>query len=292
MCQGGKGTVDCADDTEKQNNDAGIAEGVRGHLQGEPHQPVCAELQHDTRQDDATNGRCLNVGRRQPGMQRYRRNLDREGNQHGDQRPHGRRPLQRRIGNPRPHIEGGVGTAEVKPQNCEQQWQAAQQGVDKEHQGGPLPVFMSPSGNHEIHRHQGNFEEDVEQNAVQGGKGTDCRGFQKQDQSYVGTRTVAKRRRIDQRNQEKHGTQQHQRQADAINPDPVGGANGRHPYQLFDLGKAVTTHALKPHGQSADQGQGGTDDRYAVHRPRRRLRQTQNQHSADEWQKQGQGYKW
>ena len=155
-----------------------------------------------------------------------------------------------------------------------------------------MPVFVAPPGDHEIHGDKGNLEEDVEQDTVEGCKGTDRRSFQKKYQSNIGARTFTKRRRIDHSNQEKNSAQQHQRQTDPINSNPVGGTDGRYPLQLFDLGKACTARTLKPHGQSTDQCKGGGNNRYDVYRTRCGLRKTQNQHRADQRQKQGERDKW
>ena len=191
--------------------------------------------------------------RRKPGVDREGRDLDREGHEHGNQRQHGREAAQRRAFDPDAHVEGA--RSEVKPDDRQQKRQRAQKRVEKEHECGPLPLFIAPACDHEVHADQRDLEEDVEEQAVKRHERAERGGFQHQHQHHVGGRAFADPRRIQRRQKKQKRGQQHQRQAQPVHAQPVGRANGRDPGDFLDLGEVSGHDAARPDHQ-CDQEHG------------------------------------
>ena len=83
--QGGEAAVDDAGDGQPQDGHGQQHGGVRGDRQAEAHQAVGAHFQQDRGQDHRAGGRRLDVGGRQPGVEREHRHLDREGQEKGEE---------------------------------------------------------------------------------------------------------------------------------------------------------------------------------------------------------------
>jgi len=82
--EGAKGPVDDADDGECADQRHAQAQGgVGGERQGQAQEAVGADLQHDAGQEHAAGGGRLDVGQRQPGVQRHQRHLDGEAGHQG-----------------------------------------------------------------------------------------------------------------------------------------------------------------------------------------------------------------
>ena len=75
--------VDDGDDREDDDRDRPVLGAFREERQVEAEHAVAAHLQHDRRQDDRGRRRRLDVGVRQPGVEREHRHLDREGDEEG-----------------------------------------------------------------------------------------------------------------------------------------------------------------------------------------------------------------
>ena len=281
--KGCEGPVKCADHTECQDHLTCLNKGLWCHLPGKAHQPVGAEFQHHPCEDHTACGWCLHMGRRQPGVHRKGRNFHRKGKEHGNQRQHGRDPGKRRGINPGPHVKGA--TAQIQPDDRQQKRQRPQKRVEKEHQPGALPILVPPADDHEIHAHQRNLEKHVEQQPVQRHEGAERGGLQHQHQHHIGGGAFPDPRRIDCRQQEQQRGQQHQRQAQPVNAQPVGRADGRDPGDLFDLGKAARRYAARPDRQCYQENCPGCRDRDTMRDPCRPVRQRHKPEPREDRQK-------
>ena len=83
-----KRAVEDADDAERADQRRAEAEaGVGRQRHAQPQKAVDADLEQDAGQQHAAGGRRLDVGQRQPGVQREQRHLDGEADHHGDEHP-------------------------------------------------------------------------------------------------------------------------------------------------------------------------------------------------------------
>ncbi len=76
--QRGQGPVDDPDDRDRYQGRGQCRRPEGGHRQVEPEEAVAADLQQDSGQKDRPGRRRLDVGQREPRMEREERHLDRE----------------------------------------------------------------------------------------------------------------------------------------------------------------------------------------------------------------------
>ena len=81
LCESQESTVENPDQTQGHGDRRKLGRGIREQRQGKTQQTIGSGLQQDTGQIDRTCGRCLSVSIRQPGVERYDRQLHGEGNE-------------------------------------------------------------------------------------------------------------------------------------------------------------------------------------------------------------------
>ena len=144
--------------------------GVGQDGQAEADETIGAHLEEHPGQDDRTGRRSFDVGVRKPGMEGEQRNLDGEADEHGQEDP----VLE--IGRDAQFLEGqnvegpdsldGV-LMEVEGQDSQQEQDRAQQRVEEELDGRVQFPGPAPDADDEVHGHQHDFPEDVEEEEVQ-----------------------------------------------------------------------------------------------------------------------------
>ena len=88
--------VDDRDQAQDDDRGGERVGGAREQRQGEPDHPVRPELQHDRGEDHRARRRRLDVGVRQPGVERPHRDLDREGEEEREEGEELERRVERR----------------------------------------------------------------------------------------------------------------------------------------------------------------------------------------------------
>ena len=205
--------------------------------EGEAQEAVGAELQQDAGEDHgAARGR-LDVSVRQPGVEREHRHLDGEGQ--GERREQPDLLVHRQV-EPQQVVVGEAPDAAVQalerprhPQDGDQHQQAPRHGEEEELHRRVDLALAAPDADEQVHRHQHDLPEDVEEEEVPGEKRSEHAG-REQQQRGAEHRPVLRdpfpRAEDHQRQQE--DAQQHERHRDAVDrevvPDAVAGDPGEH----------------------------------------------------------------
>ena len=160
----------------------GHARGRGGgeHRQAEAHEAVGADLQQHARQEHAAGCRGLDVGQRQPGVQRHQRHLHREAGKQRQEDPklppgvHGLRgQVPRQLGDREGHHPAARGKImgiipEHHRQQTQQRQHAAGEREEEELHRRVTPLVAPPNADQEEQRHQRELEEQVEEDDVAG----------------------------------------------------------------------------------------------------------------------------
>ncbi len=194
------------------------------HRHRDPEEPVGAHLQQHSGQDRRPGRGSLGVGRRQPGVKRRHRRLDRESEHDRQQHQVGVDAAagQRVRGDQGHHVEGVRADGEVQADEPQQQRQRPGEGIEEElerRRAGPLAV--TPAGDDEVHPDDGQVEVDEEQDQVQGREQAQADGLQEQEEAHVALRPAGLAQRVDGDGQEQHGGHRQQRQRQTVHADVV-----------------------------------------------------------------------
>src|SRR5207237_10844795 len=81
--------------------------------------------------------------------------------------------------------QGGVLGEEIHLQNAQQHDHRADQRVKKEFDRRVQPVFSAPNSNQEVHRHQRDFEEQIEQKQIHRSEDAQHHRLQEQQQNVI-----------------------------------------------------------------------------------------------------------
>ena len=196
---GHQGAVQDADDRQRGHEADHVVAGRRQQRQAESHEAVGAHLQQHTGQHDAAGGRRVRMGVGQPGVEREHRHLDGEAEkQRQEDQVLRRQPHEDGLGR-HPHVvdelddvEGQLASAvvtvaveEVQRQDAQQHEHGAEQGVEEELDRRIQLAPVPPDADQEVHRHQHDFPEDVEQEEVQRQEDAQHAGFQEQQAAVV-----------------------------------------------------------------------------------------------------------
>ena len=161
---------------------AALQRRFREHRQVEAQEAVGAHLQQDTCQDDRAGGGRFHVRIWQPGVQRPHRHLDGEGRGEGQEQPQLDVRQDAAVGDDLRHREGAL--VDAQPQDRQQHQDRARHGVQEELDRRIHAPRTAPHADQEVHRHQGEFPEDVEQEQVQRHEHTDHAHFQQQEEDH------------------------------------------------------------------------------------------------------------
>jgi hypothetical protein len=153
-------------------------------------------------------------------MQRQRRQLHQEGDQEAPHDQGRRRPFQRRPEQPgvvEGEVAAGAAVGEVERQDRQQHQQAAGLGEDEELRGRVDAPLVPPDRDQEIHGHQHQLPEEVEQEEVEGGEHADDPGQRPEQVEVEEPGPLADLAPRGQRGHQpqKYG-QRHQQQAQAV----------------------------------------------------------------------------
>ena len=224
--------VDRAHDAQKDPRQ--FMAGRRQNPEIHPQDSVSAHLEQHAGQDHADCGGCLDVGVRQPGMEREGRNLDREADEQGDPGdPLEGHAIAARVGRECGHVKRRRRGVVVQPQHRQQDQDRAQQGVQEELDRGVFAPRAAPDADQEIHRQQHHFPEDVEQEEIQRHEHADHAGVEHQQQGEVALDALFDPEAGEHRDEANQRGQQHHRDADAVHADEVIDVVGGHPRILF-----------------------------------------------------------
>ena len=163
--------------------------------QGEPDEPVGAELEHDRGQDHRARRRRLGVRVRQPGVEREHRDLDGEGQ---EEREEGRdlqavgeaaRPgvraqrLEVEGADPRAAVARLVGVG--RGQDRHEHQQRPDERVQDELDRRVDPVRAAPDPDDQVHRDEDDLPEDVEQERVEREEDADHPDLEDEERDHV-----------------------------------------------------------------------------------------------------------
>ena len=182
-------TVDDGDDAQ-QRQGLGIVHGRIGkHGDGEADEAIAAELQQHAGQDHRTRRGRLDVGVRQPGVQGEQRHLDGEGHGEGEEEPALDTEGQRR-GRRSHHCRVEAAGLARQVEEGHQPEQRTSEGVEEELGGSVAALIAAPDPDHEVHRDEHGFPEQVEEEQVLGHEGPQHAGLQQEEQGSEGTDAV------------------------------------------------------------------------------------------------------
>jgi len=164
-----------------------------------------------------------------------RRRLHGEADQQGghDEPPGHGTALQRRVRGEGHHVEGVRGRGQVQPDEPQQQGEGPEEGVEEELQRRAGGVAVAPSGDDEVHAHDGQVEEDEEQDEVLRGEDPQTAGLQEQEQRGVGSGPVPLAQRVHRAREEHDRSERHERQRQPVQADVVAAAHAGDPAHLF-----------------------------------------------------------
>ena len=198
---------------------------LREEGQVEAQETVGAHLQQDTRQDDRTGGRRFHVRIRQPGMQRPHRDFDGKsqaqtpGTARSEYSPGCR--LWRSAPAPRTCL-----AVDAQPQDGQQHQDRASHRVEEELDRRINAARSAPDADQEVHRHQGEFPEDVEQEQILRQEDTHHAHFEQQEEDHEVLDALFDRRPGgEDRDRRQEGGQQDQQDAQAIHAQVDSGCS-------------------------------------------------------------------
>ena len=123
---------------------------------------------------------------------------------------------------------------EVERQNAKQHQDRPGQGVQEKLDGGVEFARPAPHADYEIHRHQHHFPENVEEEEVEGHENAEHAHLQKHEHGVVLFGPLLHSRPGRKHRQEpEHRGQHDEQEADAVNAQVVGGADGGDPRRAF-----------------------------------------------------------
>ena len=160
-----------------------LGRGEREHRQREAQEAVAAHLQEDRGEDHRAGGRRLDMGVRQPGVDRPHRHLHRERGEEGEPQP----GLHRRPGTGCVEQRRDVGRAglPVHRHDGEQHQHRAEQRVEEELEAGIDAPRAAPDADDQEHRDQAALEEDVEEDEVERAEDADHQRLEHQEGDHV-----------------------------------------------------------------------------------------------------------
>ena len=269
LADGGQAAVDDADRGRHRDRRGGPAGGLGEQRQDQGDHAVGADLVQDAdEQHGCARGGLL--GRvRQPGVQRDHGGLDGEGDEEGGEDPPARRGRDLQVPREALDEEGVLPTRPVDEQgdDADEHDQSAGQRVQQELEGGAPAPGPAEAPDEEVHRDEHGLEAQVEEEDVAGGEDDDDEGLQDQDQP--GEPVLAVGRNLppggEQHNGGEEGGQQEHGQAQPVDAQGPGHAQGRDPGpglgQLeAGAGRRVEAaggpHPRAEHGQAGQQAEG------------------------------------
>ena len=175
LAVGQDGAVDDPDDADHRDRAGEARRGFGKQRHGEANQAVPPGLQQQSGEEHAACGRRLRVSIGEPAMQRKDRKLDGKGDKETEKQPPCR--LQGYAGSEQGEVIGGECAADlsvciVQADDCHQQQQPGCHGEDHELHSRADAVLVPPDADEEIHRHQHQLPEEVEEEQIEGEKDT------------------------------------------------------------------------------------------------------------------------
>ena len=255
--QGHERPVEHRDDADGHDHPGPRPPRLGQDRHGDAHEPVGAHLQQHPRQHGRAGGRGVRVGRGEPGVERHGGGL--HGQAHQDRREHQppgeRLARQRRRGDELGDVEGVRVRGDVEPDEAQQQGQGAQERVEEELQRRPDRVAVAPPGDHEVHAHDGQVEEDEEQDEVGRHEHPEAHALQEQEQCGLHARAVRVPQGVDGAGQEHHGRHGQQRQGEPVHAHVVAAVDAGDPRHLLLERQAVGSRVLVTGPQHAHEQQ-------------------------------------
>jgi hypothetical protein len=221
-----------------------------------------AHLEEHAGEDDRPGGGRLGVGVGQPGVEREHRDLHREGEGEGEEQVAGRvrGDLQRPA---RLEVVEGPAVVEVDVQDGEQHEDARREGVDEELHRRVQPVLRAPHADEEIHRHEDELPEHIEEHEVEGREGPDHRRLEDEQRDHELLHAVLDgrpgREHHDgrERRREHHEQQRHAVEADVVaHPDRADPGD-----ELLELELGGAGGGVEPEPQAEGDEEGDERDR-------------------------------
>ena len=269
--EGGEGGVDDVHDPQHHQQRRELGVGFGQDLDVEAQQGIAAHLQQDARQQHVHRRRGLPVGIGQPGVQRYDRQLDPEGDQQAGVTEHLEAGAERLCGQGRVFKAGGAAAVKAHGQGRQQDEHRATGGVEDELGGGVLAFLGAPDRQQQVDRQQLQLPGQEEQQHVLHGEHGDLAAIHRQDQEIKEPRLEGDRPGRQHRQGGDEAGQQDQGHRQAVGPHGPGQpqiGQPLHPlHQLQTRHRGVVAVEVAACGQQeGDQGnaQGIPADLFAV----------------------------
>ena len=256
-----QGAIQDGDDRQA-DDDRGVAlRRIGQQRNGKAQEAVPAQLEEDAGQDDRPGGGGLDVGIRQPGVERPHRHLDGERQEECDEgqslQVGGEAEASQRLV-AEGEVPGGAAVRDRHGQDGDEHQQGADQGVDHELDRGVDAACATPDPDDQVHRDQADLPEDVEEEQVERHEDAEHPDHQQQH-----GRVVLLDPRLDggpgveDRHHRQHRGQDHQHHGEPIDAHRVAHAEGGDPGVVLaelELGTADLVAKEQAAEPEAEQG--------------------------------------
>src|SRR6056297_254474 len=228
---GHEADVDHGDEGQADHEPVQLAAGIGGDGQAEAQEAVAAHLQHDGRQHHGAAGGGLHVGIRQPGVHRPHGYLNREGDEEGQEDE----DLRRQADGDHVHVvDGEAPGLAVEIEQGHQHEHRAQEGIEKELDGGIDAVGSAPDADNEEHGDEHGLPEHIEQHGVHGGEHAVHQALHDEEGRHVLAHLVLNHLPGGYHHQHRgEGGQQYQGHGETIHPQVIVDAEGLDPGHLL-----------------------------------------------------------
>ena len=225
--------VDDADDGEEGDDRRHRERCLRKERKREAQQAIRAHLEQHAGKDHRPGGRCLDVGVRQPGMEREERHLDGKGDGKGQEEPALHAFAQAQAVEIEQVEAGRSVRSRMSPGQADdgdEHQHAAGHRIEDELDGGINPPLVSPDPDEEVHRDEHRIPEDVEEEQIDRDEHAEHGGLEREHEEREQLDVLVHRLPRAEERQRRQETGQHdQKQADAVDADQVLNPEHRHP---------------------------------------------------------------
>src|SRR5687768_862542 len=273
--RGHDGPVHDRDDGQEDERGDPELGAVREERQAEADEAVAAGLQQDAREDDRAGRRRLDVGIRQPGVERDHRHLDREGEREREEGPH--LELEREGAasldedGQRERAVAGFAAREIHRDDADEHEQRSREREDDELQRRVDAALAAPDADDQVHRHEHQLEEHVEEEEVEREEHADHADLEQEESGHELRHALLDRpaARIDDRDEGEERRHDHEQHGDPIHAELVADAEAREPgRRLRELEARLPDLEAREHDERDCELDRGREDRDLLRRAR------------------------
>src|SRR5216683_811352 len=225
--------VDGADTTQEEPREFMACGGENRIVDAQD--AVGAHFEQDAGEDDADRGGSFDVRVGKPRVEWEGRDFDRKADEQRE--PYDALKIHRVMARLRcelGHVEGGICPVVVQAEHREQYQDRAEQGVEEKLDGGVLAPRATPYADEEVHRQQHHFPENVEEEKIERYEDAHHPGVEQHQERVVALLGAVDTETREDRDEADERSQQHHRDADAVDAHEVIDVVGADPRIALD----------------------------------------------------------